>query len=334
MLSFRSEVFPDFFPNKFGYHSKILLMGSCFTENIGKKLQDLKFPVVLNPFGILYNPASIAQSLFRLLEPEQYQVNDLIFFNEKWVSLAHHGRFSCQKAEETIDLINSELMLGAKSIEDCSVLFITFGTSWVYLYKKDNKVVANCHKIPSDEFEHYSLSISEIVEMYAGLLETIHSRNQHIKVVFTVSPVRHWKDGPVNNQYSKSILIVAIQELIKKFDFISYFPSYEIFMDDLRDYRFYADDLFHPNKIGIDYVWQKFSESFIDESALNTANKIDKINKALAHSPFYPKTNAYLKFLEANLKMIEELRTDFPNLHFAEEIKHFNSEKEKYFKAI
>jgi hypothetical protein len=309
-------------------------MGSCFTENIGKKLQSLKFSVLVNPFGILYNPVSIAQSLFRLLKPELFQINDLIFFNEKWISLAHHGRFSSQNSDETIDLINTELLDGSKFIEDCTILFITFGTSWVYRNKKENKVVANCHKIPADEFDHYSLSVAEIVEMYTILLENIHSRNHNIKVVFTVSPVRHWKDGPVNNQYSKSVLIVAIHELLKKFEFILYFPSYEIFMDDLRDYRFYADDLFHPNQFGIDYVWQKFSECYIDQNSLNTAIKIDRINKALAHRPFYPSTVAYLKFLDGNLKIIDELKTDFPDLDFDEEIKYFYSEKEKYFKTI
>jgi hypothetical protein len=334
MLSFRSEVFPDFFSEKFGYHTKNMLIGSCFTEHIGKKLTDLKFPVIVNPFGILYNPVSVAQSLNNILKLKHFKEKDLFFFNEKWISFSHHGRFSSANSSDVVTSINYEIGQAADYLNNSSILFITFGTSWVYKYKKTNQVVANCHKIPAAEFDHYLLSINEIVQLYSDLFEEIHKRNEKLRIVFTLSPVRHWKDGVVNNQYSKSILIVAIQELIKKFVFVSYFPSYEIFMDDLRDYRFYADDLFHPNQVGIDYVWEKFRACFINPNALIIAEKVEKILKATAHRPFYPTTRAYLKFLDNNLKAINQFKSEFPEMNFKEEIKYFISEKEKYFGSI
>jgi hypothetical protein len=331
MLTFRSEVFPDFFSEKFGYSHKTMFIGSCFTENIGKKLLELKFPTLISPFGILYNPVSVSNCLKYCISPLPFKKNDLFYFNEKWISFSHHGRFSGLNADEVLKDINNEMFFANRFIKETSVLYITFGTSWVYKHKKTNQIVANCHKLPSSDFEHYSLSIDNIVEIYCSLLDEIHKINSELKIVFTVSPVRHWKDGPVNNQLSKSILIVSIQELVKNFDFVSYFPSYEIMMDDLRDYRFYADDLFHPNQMGIDYIWDKFKECFIKTDSLELSGKVDQIVKAMAHKPFYPCTQAYQKFIENNLLSIKHLTIKFPNLDLSDEKDYFLAEKMKYF---
>lgn len=331
MLILRSEVFPDIFSDKFSYKDKSMFIGSCFTENIGKKLLMLKYQALVNPFGIIYNPISVAQSLAQLLNPENFTSADLAYFNQKWISFSHHGRFSGKNLEEVLEYINNEMFNASFFLKDSKFLFITFGTSWVYKYKKNGNIVANCHKLPASEFEHYILSSETIVERYTLLLNELRTFNNKLKVVFTVSPVRHWKDGPVNNQLSKSTLLVAILSLIKKFDFASYFPAYEIMMDDLRDYRFYTDDLFHPNQTAIDYIWGKFRESFITEDAIKMSQEIDKILKAAAHKPFYPNTPDYQKFLDKNLSVIEQFVKKHPEIDFKDEVEYFTSEQKKYF---
>ncbi len=332
MQTFRSEVFPGLFSDKIDYSDKIIFIGSCFTENIGSKLFELKFPICINPFGIVYNPVSVLQSLEFILDEKHFEAKDLEFYNEKWISFNHHGKFSSTNQAEVLDYMNDELTKSSEFIKQASCLFITFGTSWVYKYKKTSKIVANCHKLPSKDFEHYSLNVQEIKELYRPLLEKIHQVNNNLKIIFTVSPVRHWKDGSVQNQYSKSVLIVAVNELIKGFDFTHYFPSYEIMMDDLRDYRFYADDLFHPNQIGIDYIWEKFRDFYLSDKAIEIATKVDKIIKSAGHRVFYPKTQSYKNFLISCLNSITELKTHNPDFNFNKEIDFFEKEFEANFK--
>ena len=331
MASFRSEVFTDFFSEKFGYSDKSLYIGSCFTENIGKKLALFKFPVCINPFGILYNPLSIARAIKRIISPFPFETQDLIFFNEKYSSFFHHGRFSGTNADDVLANINHEMESAHNWLKESKLLFITFGTSWVYKHIRTNQVVANCHKIPAKEFDHYALNVQEILEIYNELIGKILQFNPKIKLIFTVSPVRHWKDGPVNNLYSKSVLVVAIHELLKKHDGASYFPSYEIMLDDLRDYRFYADDLFHPNQQGIDYIWEKFRDCYVTNEAKEFAIHIDKILASVAHKPFYPNTLAYKKFIQKNLAIIDNLKKNYPKLDFSREESHFKSEYLNYF---
>jgi hypothetical protein len=331
MFLFRSEVSPENFTKKLDYKSKLMFIGSCFTENIGKKMSELKFQVKINPFGIIYNPLSVAQSLKNMMETVWFTESDLHFFNEKWISFSHHGRFSGINQKQVLSLINSELQEGNRFLVEGNFLFITFGTAWVYKFKKNNQVVSNCHKIPTGEFEHFMLEVDEIVDQYKTILKNLNQLNPDLRVVFTVSPVRHWKDGPVNNLYSKSVLVVAIQRLLKIFDFVFYFPSYEIMMDDLRDYRFYAEDLFHPNQTGIDYIWEKFADCFISEEAKETMGKIGKILKAYTHKPFYPQTQAYRKFLENTLAVIESICKTLPQISLENERIYFIQEMEHYF---
>ncbi|MFN8256728.1 MAG: GSCFA domain-containing protein [Bacteroidales bacterium] len=334
MTTFRSEVFPDPYPFKLGYPDKILLLGSCFAENIGNKLIELKFDILSNPLGIIYNPASVAQSLNFLLSGNPFTENDLEFHNEKWISFNHHGRFSSEYREEVLTNINNEIEKGFIYLKNAGYLFLTFGTSRVYKYKKNSRIVANCHKLPPEVFEYYSLTVNDILDLYFTLLEKIHALNPKLKVIFTVSPVRHWKDGATENQYSKAVLIVAIREIVNNFKFVSYFPSYELMMDDLRDYRFYDADLFHPNQIAIDYIWQKFKSTFICDKAIVISEKIEKLTKSVQHRVFYPRTEAYMKFLKSNLSIIDDLQKNYPNLDFSNEKIHFNNEVLKYFGKI
>ena len=331
MNTFRSEVFPSLFSEKINYSDKVLFIGSCFAENIGSKLSELKFPIQVNPLGIMYNPVSVLQSLVLILEGKKFEASDLEFYNEKWISFNHHGKFSSSDQLEVLKNMNDELIKASECIKKASCLFITFGTSWVFKLKRTSKIVANCHKLPFNEFEHYSLSVQDIKDLYGPLLERIHRANEKLKIIFTVSPVRHWKNGPVQNQYSKSVLIVAVNELIKEYKFADYFPSYEIMMDDLRDYRFYAEDLFHPNQTGIDYIWGKFRDCYLTTKAIEISVKVDKIVKSSKHRVFYPKTESYKKFLANCLSMITELNVAYPELCFKKEIEYFEKEIELNF---
>ena len=331
MLSLRSEVFPDFFKKKIDYSKNVAFIGSCFTENIGQQLLETKIPCIINPFGILYNPKSVSNALKHILNKRYFTKDELVFFNEKWISFSHHGIYSGMDKDEVLFKINSVIDRGNQFLKVTNILFITFGTAWVYFYKQTGKIVANCHKMPSKEFEHQLLQPHAIIEDYNLLLAKLKEFNKNLEIVFTISPVRHWKDGAVNNQLSKSNLFVAVHELVKKYDFVHYFPSYEIMMDDLRDYRFYADDMFHPSKLAIDYIWEKFSQTFLSEKAIKISKQVEKLKKNMEHRVFYPKTEAYKKFIISNLKLIKSLKINLPNLNFEKELNHFHNEGNKYW---
>ncbi len=331
MISLRSEIFPVFFQKKIDYSSKVMFIGSCFSDNIGLKLEKTKIPSLINPFGVMYNPESVSSAIFSILENKTYRGGDLDFFNEKWISFGHHGDFSGIDKPEVLAKINKTVNVAHHFLKNANVLFITFGTAWVYELLKSKRIVANCHKIPAKEFKHFLLQVDEIVDNYERLLTKLKEFNPHLEIVYTVSPVRHWKDGAINNQLSKSTLFIAVHKLVEKFEFAHYFPSYEILMDDLRDYRFYADDLFHPNQLAIEYIWEKFCGVFFDDNTIRAINKIGKLQKNVEHKVFYPETEAYKKFISSNLNLIEDLKSQFPTISFEDERKHFKNEAEKYW---
>ena len=232
-MKFFTEVeIPDC-PWKIDYQSGVMMMGSCFTENIGQKLADLKFNIDLNPFGILYNPVSLANSLRRLMQPRQFIASDLFFDQGSWNSFSHHSRFSGSDRDQVLNTINRQLEQSSLFLKSTRLLVITFGTAWVYEWIQNGQVVANCHKIPAKEFRRYRLTIDEIAKEYNELHTELLKFNPNIKMVFTVSPIRHWKDGAIENQLSKATLLLSINQLIKRpgKDLCYYFPSYEILMD-------------------------------------------------------------------------------------------------------
>lgn len=287
------------FSSQTGYSKKNMFMGSCFTENIGNRMASLKYKVDINPFGILYNPVSVANGLRILLNKKVFTSEDLIETDGLWHSFFHHGRFSSPNEKETIEVINNRIQSSSEFLKTTDFLFITFGTAWVYKYKKTGQTVSNCHKINANEFERVRLSVDEIVQEYKELFTEIRRINPSIQVVFTVSPIRHWKDGAVENQRSKAILLLAIDKLINGFghDFCTYFPAYEIVMDELRDYRFYAPDMLHISEVAIDYIWEKFEKSLIDSESQHLSKKVDKIVKAANHKPLHGDTDEYFQFL-------------------------------------
>ncbi len=314
------------------YKDKLMMMGSCFAENIGERFQQLKFQVDLNPFGIIYNPLSVDRSLRRLLSEKPYTKEDLFELQGIWGSFDHHSRFSATSAEEALEKMNSRLEQSRVFLRDAGYLFITFGTAWIYELKATGQIVSNCHKFPESDFKRFRLTAGEIVDVYRNLLSALWIFNSNLKIVFTVSPVRHWKDGATGNQLSKSVLLLATDRLVTGFgnEHCAYFPSYEIVMDELRDYRFYAADLLHLNQVAIDHIWDKFSRSMIAEDSLRLSKSIMKIVKAKEHRPFNPDADAYKYFLMNNMNEINELTITFPYINMEDEKMFFEHELQEY----
>jgi len=325
MTTFRTIVnIPPQAPNeRINYDTPLLLMGSCFAENIGGNLLYYKLPTCLNPFGILYNPLSVQAALQSLIIGKKYAANDLLFYNEQWLSLAHHGRFSHSDKAVCLQQINEAVVQGQQYLLKARFLVITFGTAWAYRQLVSQQVVANCHKIPAREFERFRISKEEIVATFKQTIHEIRTFNTDLRVVFTVSPVRHWKDGAVENQWSKATLLTAVHELCTTMNKVYYFPAYEMMMDDLRDYRFYKSDMMHPNEVAVDYIWQRFGEAFFTEKTQDILQKISKIQQARHHRPRNPKSDAHQRFLQKQLQQIEQLERQFPMVNFEEEKGYF-----------
>lgn len=327
-MPFFTEIQIPEFPFKLDYSGKMMLMGSCFSESIGQKLLDLKFGVDLNPFGILYNPESIANSLKILMDRRLFAPEDLFFDQGIWNSFYHHSRFSDVNREVALANINKRILASHEFLKTADFLAVTFGTAWVYELRQTGLVVSNCHKIPAKEFKRYRLEVVEVVEKWRVLLDTLWQFNPSLKIIFTVSPIRHWKDGAMENQLSKSTLLLAIDQIRRGFGDgqISYFPSYEIVMDELRDYRFYGEDMLHLSPVAVDHIFAKFEQTAIAPEALKTALQVTKIMRALQHRPFNRQSDEYRKFLKASLDEIARLEKANPLLDLSSEKTHFINE--------
>lgn len=297
---FRTKVDIPKFGFSMHHEQKILSMGSCFSENMGARLHSAAFDVVVNPFGVLYNPASIAKSLEHLLYKEQFCTDDLMQNGELWASFLHSTLYSNTEVEACLELINTDFVAGKEQLTKADMLLLTFGTAWVFELQTTGETVSNCHKIPSAQFKRRRLTVAEIVETYQLLIDKLVQANSELKIVFTVSPVRHWKDGPTENNISKAILLMAIQDLQKLFPaHVFYFPSYEIVVDELRDYRFYAKDMLHPSEVAVDYIWEKLSASFFDENTTALCAEVQAYVNLCNHRPLHTNTVEYQKLLNA-----------------------------------
>ena len=323
MTEFRTPVNIKPSSFKIGYQTPLLFVGSCFTESIGKKMQWYKFPVDINPFGVVYNPVSVANTLYFISNRTHFSKVDLHYNNEQWFSFYHHSSFSDTDANRCLENINSRIDSAFDFLKKSKAVFISLGTAWVYEHKKEKIIVSNNHKLPANKFNRHLLSVNEIVNRLSRVIQYIRDINPEQQIIFTVSPVRHWKDGPVNNQLSKSSLIVAVHEIINKYEGTGYFPSYEIMMDDLRNYRFYDTDMIHLSETAVDYIWQKFKTTYIDASLEKVMRKIEKINKAKEHTPFRTDTKEYLDFLTTTLNKIMDLQKKYPYIDLEEEITIF-----------
>ncbi|MGE0090759.1 MAG: GSCFA domain-containing protein [Bacteroidales bacterium] len=327
MKQFRTIIQPESSPNKIGYQTPILFLGSCFTENIGNKMLDLKFPAIVNPFGVMYNPVSVQKGLEILIDQKKFDTSDLGYYNEQWFSFYHDTEFSDIDQQRSLNKINASLDMAAKQLRKANYLVITFGTVWVYKYKESGNIVSNCHKISSKAFERIKLSVADIFVEWANLINRLTELNPSLKIIFTVSPVRHWKDGAIENQLSKATLILAIHQLKEKSENVEYFPAYEIMMDDLRDYRFYADDMLHLSKVAIDYIWEQFAQTYFEKETLEIIKDIEKIIQAKNHRPINSETINYRKFIENQIKSIEVLEKNYPLLDFSNDKAFFKAHK-------
>lgn len=309
------------------YKSKLMFIGSCFTENIGNKLKNAKFNVNINPFGILYNPISVKNSLNILMQEKLFNESDIFFFNERWNSYFHHSNFSYPNKNKTLNNINLHIKASSKYLKETDILFITFGTSWVYELANTKQVVSNCHKVPAKEFNRKILEVNEITSEYFKLVDDLQKFNRNLKIIFTISPIRHIKDGLSENNLSKSILKIAINEIIKKKNNCYYFPAYEILIDDLRDYRFYEKDLLHPNNIAIEYIFNNLGNSFFSDETFTIYNEITKISQAKLHRPFNNKSSNYYNFIETNIHKIKKLQEKYNFLNLREDLDFFKNKK-------
>jgi hypothetical protein len=300
------------------YDSKIMLLGSCFAESMGKKFDYFKFQNTTNPFGIIFNPVSLSKLIERSVQKEFYTEEDIFFHNDLWHCYEVHSELSHPDKQLFLSNLNSIVELTHRHIGSLTHCIITLGTSWVYRNIETNEIVANCHKVPQKQFVKELLSPEIIAQSIESILFTISVLNPNCNFVFTVSPVRHLKDGFAENTLSKSHLISALHKTITYSPSpINYFPSYEIMMDELRDYRFYAEDLLHPNQMAIDYIWIQFFENYILESEFGLMNEICEIQRGLKHRPLNQNTEGHLKFLEnLNLK-IDKIKEKLPEVAFS-----------------
>ena len=312
---------PDFLID---YNSRLMMLGSCFAENMGSKFSYYKFDVDVNPCGIIYNPLSVANVLRLIVEGKQFEKSDLRQVGGKWVSLYHHGAFSSTDPDECLRRINDRLTKATGELRTLDLLVITWGTAWVYRYTRENIVVSNCHKIPSQEFERSRLSVEDIVKEYLVLVGRLREINPGLRILFTVSPIRHWKDGAHGNQLSKATLLLAIDRLREELQHVYYFPAYEIVLDELRDYRFYADDMLHMSGFTVDYIWERFLYSFISPEVLGLMNQIGRVNKGVAHRPFDPQSEEYHRLVKKMLAEIALISRSYPMIDFSEEKRKLN----------
>ena len=316
-MHFRTQIPIPKSSSTLDYNSKIVSLGSCFAENMGDKLQYFKFQNSINPFGIIFNPVSIEKIIHKAINAALFTEEDVFFFNERWHCFDVHSDLSNSSKEELLKSLNTILKSTNQQITESTHIIITYGTSWVYRNLERDSIVANCHKMPQKQFKKELLSVEEIEKSIANTIKLIHNVNPNCTIIFTVSPVRHIKDGFIENQRSKANIISALH---KTFDFrlstINYFPSYEIMMDELRDYRFYAEDMLHPNPVAIDYIWKRFVETTISESSFAVMDEVESIQKSLSHKPFNPNSESHLKFESKVREKIITLENQYSFMKF------------------
>ena len=313
-MNFKTEIKLPSYPFSISHQDKLVSFGSCFSENIGEKLKEHMFDIFANPYGILFNPISVSKAIKECLENKHYLESDLNTNKEVYFSYSHHSKFSGLDKTKVLESINSSISQANLCLQKAKILILTFGTAWVYRLKTNNQVVANCYKMPNGLFNKELLSVNQIVTEVSSSISELVKINPTIKIISTMSPVRHWKDGVVENQHSKATLHLALKEINEKFENSFYFPSYEIMMDELRDYRYYADDMLHPSQLAIEYIWEKFSESFFAKETKQLNERIAQLKKDKSHKPFNPESEEYKKFQEQLMKREMQLYKEYPFL--------------------
>ena len=317
-------ILPDI-PRKIAYKDSLLLLGSCFATNIGENLKKAKFQTLANPYGVIYNPASIHAVVERTLRKRAYKEVDLFMSGGLFHSYDHHSSYSLPDSRKMLREINKARKETATFLTSGNWMAVTFGTAYVYKLKSDGRVVANCHKQPEALFDRSRMSVDEIVSLWLPLIQKIRKVNPYMNFLFTVSPIRHSKDGLHENQLSKATLLLAIEALKEQTEGVFYFPAYEIMMDELRDYRFYAEDMTHPSPTAVKYIWERFRSCLMDEDTLQAIAEWQTISQAIAHRPFNPESEQYNSFLSQTLLKIEEHKRKFPYFDVADEMEQIKA---------
>ncbi|HMQ48447.1 MAG TPA: GSCFA domain-containing protein [Saprospiraceae bacterium] len=316
MASFRTQLPIQKGQISINYSSRLLGVGSCFAENIGRRMQTLKWQIAINPFGILYNPISISKGLERLLKQQFYTESELFFHQELWHSFDHHSVFSHPSKTHGLQQINERFQESGILLKQMDRLIITLGTAYVFVNKTNGQVVGNCHKVSSSQFDRRRLSVAEVEHSLGEIIPLLKKALPALEVILTVSPVRHIRDGLVENQRSKACLLLAVESLVEQFSYVHYFPAYELMIDDLRDYRFFEADLIHPNELAIDYIWEHFLETYVSFGDRPLMGEVQKIVQATAHRPFHPSTEQHQRFVKSQLFKIQQLEDKHPFLNF------------------
>ncbi|MDP9042889.1 MAG: GSCFA domain-containing protein [Bacteroidota bacterium] len=313
---------------KIRYPQKIFLSGSCFTEHIGHQLMEMKFDVMQNPNGILFDPLSVASSLISYLKPEMYKPEDLFFHNELWQSWNHHGHFSDTSRQSILNNINHSQQAAHSFLKGADWLIITLGSAFHYVLKEENRPVANCHRAPANWFTKKLLSVEDMLAVLDEALHRILDFNPQLQIVFTISPVRHIRDGVIENNRSKARLIEVTHQLVNKFNRTNYFPAYELVIDVLRDYRFYDKDLVHPNFMATTYVVENFMDHYMHPEARLLAEEIKKLQISRKHRALHPATVAHRKFLKDQYVKTLTLAEKYAFLDLKEELMYFSGDGE------
>ena len=297
------------------YYTSIVSLGSCFAVNMAQKFAYYKFPITVNPFGVLFHPLAIENILQHTIENSPYTAEDFFLHNELWHSFDFHSDMSQPSLKEAIQQANSQQIQLQQALQEASFCFITLGTAWVYIYNSIDTIIANCHKLPSQHFSKRLLSVEEISESLSHITALLKQFNPSITVVFTISPVRHIKDGFFENQVSKSQLFAALYPLITDNKSL-YFPAYELLLDELRDYRFYANDMVHPSEMAINYIWERLVTTYIETTTQVDMKQVDSIQKGLSHRPFNPETESHQQFLAQLQQKMEAFIMKYPHIRF------------------
>jgi hypothetical protein len=332
-MDLRTELKIKPFTRQLDLREPVFLVGSCFTEHIGAQLAAHKFGTCQNPHGILFNPVSVADALEAYAEPKTYTEADLFYHNELYGSWRHHGRFSHTNPNAALLMMNGETNAAHHFLKQSVWAIVTLGSAWAYQLRPGapgfvhSEAVANCHKVPAQHFNHYLLSYQQVGTHVQRIIELLRSMQPGIRVIFTVSPVRHAREGLAENNRSKGLLLNAVHEAAAAHDGVYYFPAYELVIDDLRDYRFYADDLVHPNYQATRYVWQKFAEACINEASQKLMKEIADIRTAFHHRPLHATTTHHRRFMEAYYQKTQALATTHPYLDFSTELERFSQQE-------
>lgn len=304
---------PDNLP-RINHNEHILMLGSCFSDNIGERLRRAMFPVTINPFGTLYNPESIAMAIDRMLDGKPYQAEELIFHNGLWHSFAHHSRFSSVNPDNALRKINREFTDSVESLKHLKHLFVTFGTAYAFRLKETGKIAANCHKMPAALFIRERMSVNDITDRWIPLIDRLFGLNPTLEVTFTVSPIRHLADGARQNTLSKATLLLASETITSHDRRCHYFPAFEIMNDELRDYRFYAADMTHPTEVAVDYIMERFSDACFSEQTRRDAASCEKLYRRICHHPLTDDTEAIEKFRTSTRQAANELADRLPHI--------------------